>query len=108
MSSRSLARLFRAELKMSFQEWRSQLLLLEAQIRLAQGQSSSRVAKGWVMTATQRFARCFARRLVCLLRNMCGDCDRLRRLRSDLATRFAKGLSFGQLHLMNSVGLTLE
>ena len=37
MSSRSLARLFRAELKMSFQEWRSQLLLLEAQIRLAQG-----------------------------------------------------------------------
>jgi len=46
MSSRSLARLFRAELKMSFQEWRSQLLLLEAQIRLAQGQSSSRVAKG--------------------------------------------------------------
>jgi AraC-like DNA-binding protein len=45
MSSRTLARLFRKELNMSFQEWRSQLLLLEAQIRLAQGQSSSSVAK---------------------------------------------------------------
>jgi len=44
MSSRTLARLFRSELSMSFQRWRLQLLLLEAQIRLAQGQPSARVA----------------------------------------------------------------
>lgn len=45
VSSRTLARLFRSETGMSFGEWRAQLLLLEAQVRLAQGQSSSRVAK---------------------------------------------------------------
>jgi len=45
MSSRTLARLFRRELNMSCQEWQSQLLLLEAQIRLAEGRSSSSVAK---------------------------------------------------------------
>lgn len=44
MSSRTLARLFRKELNMSFQEWRTQLLLLEAQVRLAQGHTSSRIA----------------------------------------------------------------
>ena len=59
MSSRSLARLFRAELKMSFQEWRSQLLLLEAQIRLAQGQSSSRVAKGLGYSSHAAFCAMF-------------------------------------------------
>lgn len=45
MSSRTLARLFRSELRMSFHEWRSQLLLLEAYVRLTEGQPSSRVSK---------------------------------------------------------------
>ena len=45
VSSRTLARFFRAETGISFGEWKSQLLLLEAQIRLAQGQPSSRIAK---------------------------------------------------------------
>ena len=44
ISSRTLLRLFRKELGMGFQEWRTQLMLLEAQARLAQGQSSSRIA----------------------------------------------------------------
>jgi AraC-like DNA-binding protein/mannose-6-phosphate isomerase-like protein (cupin superfamily) len=45
VSSRTLTRFFRVETGMSFREWKSQLLLLEAQIRLAQGQSSSRIAR---------------------------------------------------------------
>jgi AraC-like DNA-binding protein len=45
MSSRTLVRLFRSELQMSFQEWRAQLLLLEAYARLAEGQPSARVSK---------------------------------------------------------------
>jgi len=44
VSSRTLARLFRSETGMSFGEWKAQLLLLEVQVRLAQGQSSSRIA----------------------------------------------------------------
>lgn len=62
MSSRTLARLFRSELKMSFQEWRQQLLLLEAQVRLAEGQASSRIARAWGTTAPQPSAQCFEER----------------------------------------------
>lgn len=43
-SSRTLSRLFSKELDMTFKEWRAQLLLLEAQSRLAQGHRSSRIA----------------------------------------------------------------
>jgi AraC-like DNA-binding protein/mannose-6-phosphate isomerase-like protein (cupin superfamily) len=59
MSSRTLARLFRAETGMSFGEWRSQLLLLEAQIRLAQGQSSSRIAKALGYASHAAFSAMF-------------------------------------------------
>jgi AraC-like DNA-binding protein/quercetin dioxygenase-like cupin family protein len=63
ISSRTLARLFRAELNMSFQEWRAQLLLLEAQIRLAQGQSSSSVAKNLSYDSHAAFSSMFRKAL---------------------------------------------
>jgi AraC-like DNA-binding protein/mannose-6-phosphate isomerase-like protein (cupin superfamily) len=63
MSSRTLARLFRRVLNMSFQEWRSQLLLLEAQIRLAQGQSSSSVAKSLGYNSHSAFSAMFRKAL---------------------------------------------
>ncbi|GGH08394.1 transcriptional regulator [Silvibacterium dinghuense] len=61
ISSRTLARLFRAELGMSFDDWRSQLLLLEAQIRLAQGQSSQRVARALGYASPAAFSAMFRR-----------------------------------------------
>jgi AraC-like DNA-binding protein len=63
ISSRTLARLFRKELNMSFQEWRLQLLLLEAQIRLAQGQTSSRIAKALGYDSHAAFSAMFRRSL---------------------------------------------
>jgi AraC-like DNA-binding protein len=63
ISSRTLARLFRSELKMSFQEWRLQLLLLEAQIRLAQGQTSSRIAKALGYDSHAAFSAMFRKSL---------------------------------------------
>jgi len=63
ISSRTLARLFRSEFKMSFQEWRLQLLLLEAQIRLAQGQSSSRIAKALGYDSHAAFSAMFRKSL---------------------------------------------
>jgi len=59
MSSRTLARLFRAETGMSFGDWKSQLLLLEAQIRLAQGQSSSRIANALGYASHAAFSAMF-------------------------------------------------
>ncbi|MFT4113111.1 AraC family transcriptional regulator [Silvibacterium sp.] len=61
ISSRTLARLFRAELGMSFDDWRSQLLLLEAQIRLAQGQSSQRIARALGYARPAAFSAMFRR-----------------------------------------------
>lgn len=63
MSSRTLARLFRSELKMSFQDWRQQLLLLEAQVRLAEGQASSRIAKSLGYDSHAAFCAMFRRAL---------------------------------------------
>ena len=59
MSSRTLARVFRAQLGMSFHEWRSQLLLLEAHIRLGEGQSSSRVARALGYASPAAFSAMF-------------------------------------------------
>ncbi|MDE1178227.1 MAG: helix-turn-helix transcriptional regulator [Edaphobacter sp.] len=59
MSSRTLARRFRAETGMSFREWRAQLLLLEAQLRLAQGQSSSRIANALGYASHAAFSAMF-------------------------------------------------
>jgi AraC-like DNA-binding protein len=61
MSSRTLSRLFRSELGMSFHRWRLQLLLLEAQIRLAQGQSSARVAAALGYAGPAAFTAMFRR-----------------------------------------------
>jgi AraC-like DNA-binding protein len=63
ISSRTLTRLFRQELNMSFQEWRTQLLLLEAQVRLAQGQTSSRIAKGLGYDSHAAFSAMFRKAL---------------------------------------------
>jgi AraC-like DNA-binding protein len=43
-SARTLARLFRRETGMSFDQWRRQLRLAEAAARLAQGESPARAA----------------------------------------------------------------
>jgi AraC-like DNA-binding protein/mannose-6-phosphate isomerase-like protein (cupin superfamily) len=59
MSSRTLARHFRAETGMSFGEWKSQLLLLEAQIRLAEGQSSSQIANALGYASHAAFSAMF-------------------------------------------------
>jgi AraC-like DNA-binding protein/mannose-6-phosphate isomerase-like protein (cupin superfamily) len=59
ISSRTLARAFRANLGMSFHEWRSQLLLLEAHIRLGEGQSSSRVARALGYASPAAFSAMF-------------------------------------------------
>ena len=61
ISSRTLSRLFRSETGMSFGEWKSQLLSLEAQIRLAQGQSSSRIAKALGYASHAAFSAMFRR-----------------------------------------------
>jgi AraC-like DNA-binding protein len=63
ISGRTLARLFRKELNMSFREWRSQLLLLEAQIRIAEGKSSSSAAKSLGYDSHAAFCAMFRRAL---------------------------------------------
>lgn len=59
VSSRTLSRLFRSETGMSFGEWRSQLLLLEAQIRLSQRQSSLRIARALGYASHAAFSAMF-------------------------------------------------
>jgi AraC-like DNA-binding protein len=59
VSSRTLTRLFRSETGLSFGEWRAQLLLLEAQLRLAQGQSSSRIANALGYASPAAFSAMF-------------------------------------------------
>ena len=44
---------------MSFGEWKAQLLLLEAQVRLAQGQSSSRIASALGYASHAAFSAMF-------------------------------------------------
>jgi AraC-like DNA-binding protein/quercetin dioxygenase-like cupin family protein len=61
ISTRSLGRLFRSELKMTFQEWRSQLLLMEAQIRLSELQPSLRVARALGYESHAAFSAMFRR-----------------------------------------------
>ena len=61
VSSRTLARLFRSETGMSFGEWKAQLLLLEVQVRLAQGQSSSRIATALGYASHSAFSAMFLR-----------------------------------------------
>lgn len=63
MSSRSLARLFRTDLKMSFQEWRTRLLVLEAQIRLSEHHPSSRVASSLGYESHAAFSAMFRKSL---------------------------------------------
>lgn len=63
VSSRTLSRLFRRELGVSFLEWRTQLLLLEAQVRLAQGETSSRIARGLGYDSHAAFCSMFRRAL---------------------------------------------
>ena len=45
VSRRTLERLFQKELGMTLSDWRTHLLLLEAQVSLAQGHSSARIAR---------------------------------------------------------------
>jgi AraC-like DNA-binding protein len=63
VSGRTLARLFRKELNMSFMEWRMQSLLLEAHLRLAQGQKSSRIAQALGYENHAAFCAMFKRQL---------------------------------------------
>lgn len=63
ISSRTLSRLFCRELNMSFKEWRTQLLLLEAQSRLAQGHKSSRIARSLGYDSHAAFCAMFRREL---------------------------------------------
>jgi AraC-like DNA-binding protein len=65
VSSRTLSRLFRQDTGMSFGQWRSQLLLLEAQIRLAQGQSSSRIARALGYASHAAFSAMFRKATGC-------------------------------------------
>lgn len=59
VSSRTLARLFRDQTGMSFGEWKSQLILLEAHLRLAQGQSSLRIAQALGYASHAAFSAMF-------------------------------------------------
>jgi len=63
MSSRTLSRLFSLELAMTFKDWRTQLLLLEAQSRLAQGQKSSRIARALGYDSHAAFCSMFRKAL---------------------------------------------
>ncbi len=65
MSSRTLSRLFCKELNMTFKEWRTQLLLLEAQSRLAQGHKSSRIAHSLGYDSHAAFCAMFRKALGC-------------------------------------------
>lgn len=77
ISSRTLARLFRAELGLSFHEWRSQLLLLEAQIRLTQGHSSSKVAYALGYDSHAAFSAMFRRATALSPSQYCQATERL-------------------------------
>lgn len=63
MSSRTLSRLFLKELKMTFKEWRTQLLLLEAQSKLAQGHKSFRIARALGYDSHAAFCAMFRKAL---------------------------------------------
>jgi AraC-like DNA-binding protein/mannose-6-phosphate isomerase-like protein (cupin superfamily) len=65
VSSRTLARLFRSQTGMSFGEWKAQLLLLEAQVRLAQGHSSSRIATALGYSSHAAFSAMFRKATGC-------------------------------------------
>jgi AraC-like DNA-binding protein len=58
-SVRTLARLFRAETGMSFQQWRRQLRMTEALARLAQGVPAARVAAGVGYASVPAFGAAF-------------------------------------------------
>ncbi|MCY1401044.1 HTH-type transcriptional regulator NimR [compost metagenome] len=62
-SSRTLARLFRQELDMSFQEWRQQLRLTEALPRLLAGASVQEVASALGYGSSRAFSAMFQRLL---------------------------------------------
>ena len=62
-SSRTLARLFRQELGMSYQEWRQQLRLTEALPRLLAGESVQSVAAALGYTSGRAFSAMFRRLL---------------------------------------------
>lgn len=62
-SPRTLARLFRRELNMSFQEWRQQLRLTEALPRLLAGESVQRVALTLGYGSSRAFSAMFLRLL---------------------------------------------
>lgn len=62
-SSRTLARLFRQELQMSYQEWRQQLRLTEALPRLLAGDSVQSVAQGLGYGSGRAFSSMFRRLL---------------------------------------------
>ncbi|MCY1174615.1 HTH-type transcriptional regulator NimR [compost metagenome] len=62
-SSRTLARLFRQELDMSFQEWRQQLRLTEALPRLLAGASVQEVAQSLGYGSSRAFSAMFRRLL---------------------------------------------
>lgn len=62
-SSRTLARLFRQELGMSYQEWRQQLRLTEALPRLLAGESVQCVAAALGYTSGRAFSAMFRRLL---------------------------------------------
>ncbi|MBM7060145.1 helix-turn-helix transcriptional regulator [Pseudomonas sp. UL073] len=62
-SSRTLARLFRQELQMSFQEWRQQLRLTEALPRLLAGDSVQGVARDLGYGSARAFSAMFRRLL---------------------------------------------
>ncbi|WP_447593028.1 AraC family transcriptional regulator [Aquipseudomonas campi] len=62
-SSRTLARLFRQELDMSFQEWRQQLRLTEALPRLIAGENVQSIAQSLGYASPRAFSAMFRRLL---------------------------------------------
>jgi AraC-like DNA-binding protein len=58
-SARTLARLFRADTGMSFQQWRRQLRMTEALARIAQGEPPARVAAAVGYASTPAFGAAF-------------------------------------------------
>jgi AraC-like DNA-binding protein/quercetin dioxygenase-like cupin family protein len=63
VSKRTLERMFQKELGMTFSTWRTHLLLLEAQVRLAHGHSSQRIAKALGYESQSAFIAMFKRYL---------------------------------------------
>lgn len=63
VSKRTLERMFQKELGMTFLTWRTHLLLLEAQVRLARGHSSQRIAKALGYESQSAFIAMFKRYL---------------------------------------------